>query len=57
VDADSDIDAHDILAIIVSLTRKAGSTDPRDADGSGRITLADVAICTNRCTRNFCAIR
>jgi hypothetical protein len=58
VDTDNDIDAADILGIIVALTKKAASsTDPRDADASGRITLADAAICTQRCSRWFCAVR
>lgn len=31
-----------------------GLLDPRDPDEDGRITLADVATCAERCTRPHC---
>jgi hypothetical protein len=58
VDSDNDVDAHDILAIIASLSRRAsGPKDPRDADGNGTIQLKDALLCTAQCTRWFCAVR
>ena len=58
VDSDRDVDALDILQIVLAISKKAKSpTDPRDADGSGTITLKDAAQCTQVCTRKYCAIR
>ena len=57
VDSDNDVDALDILAIVKAVGRKAsGPADPRDADGNGNILLKDVALCTQQCTRRFCAV-
>jgi hypothetical protein len=57
VDGDSDVDALDILRIVLAVTKRAsGPNDPRDADGNGKITLSDAAQCTAKCTRKFCAI-
>ncbi|HTP39978.1 MAG TPA: thrombospondin type 3 repeat-containing protein [Steroidobacteraceae bacterium] len=58
VDGDSDIDLLDILAIIKASGKKASSsTDPRDADANGKITLVDAALCAQRCTRRYCAVK
>lgn len=57
VDGDNDIDRRDIGLILDARTTPAnGPTDPRDADGDGRITLRDATMCTARCTRPLCAI-
>ncbi len=58
VDRDTDIDVRDLEAILRTLGKSAtGPTDPRDYDSNGRIQLYDLAKCTTRCTRKFCAVR
>jgi hypothetical protein len=58
VDRDADIDVRDLEAILRALGRAAtGPTDPRDYDSNGRIQFYDLAKCTTRCTRKFCAVR
>lgn len=58
VDADNDVDALDILAILKVVSKKAsGPTDPRDPDRNGKITLVDAAKCTQMCTRKYCALK
>lgn len=57
-DIDGDVDAYDLAAILRALGRAAsGPTDPRDYDGSGKITLVDLLKCSTRCTRTYCAVR
>jgi hypothetical protein len=57
VDVDADIDRNDIALINAARNQLAsGSTDPRDADRDGRITVNDARICTLRCTLAQCAI-
>jgi hypothetical protein len=57
VDSDNDIDARDIAAIINSLGKKVGATDPRDANSNLKVDLFDAVICAQRCTRKFCAVK
>lgn len=55
VNGDKFIDYRDIQAIILAIGKSAsGPTDPRDANGNGRIDLIDAAICTTKCTRLLC---
>ncbi len=56
VDGDKDIDARDIVKILDGLFRKVGPTDPRDADGDGKVELLDAAACTVKCTRFLCKV-
>lgn len=56
VDKDGDIDTADLSLISKARNQKAtGPSDPRDANGDGLITLADVKACTVQCTRANCA--
>ena len=57
VDADSDVDAYDIFAILKATGKHVGATDPRDADGNLVVTLVDAAACTKQCTRRYCAVK
>ena len=57
VDADNDIDAYDILAILKVAGKHASATDPRDADGNLILTFIDAASCAKRCTRRYCAVK
>jgi len=57
VDADNDIDAYDILAILKAAGRHVSATDPRDADGNLIVSLGDAAKCASLCTRRYCAVK
>jgi hypothetical protein len=57
VDADNDIDAYDIFAILKAAGKHVSATDPRDADGNLIVSLADAAKCASQCTRRYCATR
>jgi hypothetical protein len=55
VNGDNFIDYRDIRLIVRGIGQRAsGQTDPRDAKRNGRIDLADVAICTSKCSRVLC---
>jgi len=56
VDGDGDIDRADLSLISRSRNQSAsGPDDPRDANGDGVITPADVKACIPQCTRAGCA--
>lgn len=55
VDLDGDIDKLDLALISKARGQQAGPNDPRDANGDGLITPADVKICIPLCTRASCA--
>jgi len=56
VDGDGDIDRADLRLISRSRNQPAsGPDDPRDANGDGVITPADVKACIPQCTRAGCA--
>jgi hypothetical protein len=56
VDSDGDIDQLDLSLISKARNKPAsGPNDPRDANGDGRITVADVQACIPKCTRDNCA--
>ena len=56
VNNDGVIDRADIALITAARNLPAsGSTDPRDADGDGRITVLDARKCTLSCTYPVCA--
>jgi len=56
VDGDGDIDRVDLSLISRSRNRPAsGPDDPKDANGDGVITPADVKACIPQCTRPSCA--
>jgi hypothetical protein len=58
VDGDGDIDRADLSLISRSRGQTAtGPDDPRDANGDGIITPADVKACIPECTRPSCAIQ
>jgi hypothetical protein len=55
VDRDGDIDTTDLSLISRARGQVALPDDPRDANGDGTITVADVKVCTVKCTRANCA--
>ncbi len=55
VDKDGDIDTIDLALISKARGQKALPGDPRDANLDGMITVADVKVCTVKCTRANCA--
>jgi hypothetical protein len=56
VDSDGDIDQLDLSLISKARNKPAsGPNDLRDANGDGRITVADVQACIPKCTRDNCA--
>ena len=58
VDGDGDIDRADLSLISRSRNQPAsGPDDPRDANGDGLITPADVKACIPQCTLPGCAIQ
>jgi hypothetical protein len=57
VDGDGDIDKLDLSLISRSRNQQATPDDPRDANGDGVITPADVKACIPQCTRAGCAIQ
>jgi hypothetical protein len=58
VDGDGDIDRADLSLISRSRNQPASSPDdPRDANGDGTITPADVKVCIPLCTLPGCAIQ
>jgi len=58
VDGDGDIDKADLSVISRARNQPAtGPDDPRDANGDGIITPADVKACIPQCTRPGCAIQ
>jgi len=57
VDTDEDIDKADLSLISGAANQWAtGPDDPRDADGDGIITPADVTVCIPQCTLAGCAL-
>jgi hypothetical protein len=52
VDNDQDVDTNDLLAIRSRNGQVAGANDPFDANGDGRINVADVRYCQLRLTPN-----
>jgi PKD repeat protein len=58
VDGDGDIDKADLSLISRSRNQPAtGPDDPRDANGDGLITPADVKACIPQCTLPGCALQ
>jgi hypothetical protein len=57
VDGDGDIDKLDLSQISRSRNQPAGVDDPRDANGDGVITPADVKVCIPLCTLPGCAVQ
>ena len=58
VDGDGDIDKSDLSLISRARNQQAtGPDDPRDANGDGVITPADVKACIPQCTRPNCAVQ
>ncbi|TCV88105.1 Ig-like domain-containing protein [Sulfurirhabdus autotrophica] len=55
VDSDNDIDKDDLALISRSRGQSVPPGDPRDANGDGVITPADVKVCIPLCTRANCA--
>lgn len=56
VDGDNDIDKFDTNAILRARGSNASSaTDPRDADGDGKISAQDAKLCIQLCTKLRCA--
>ena len=56
IDGDRDIDVDDINAILAARNQPAaGSNDPRDMNGDGRITVNDARAARVSCTRPGCA--
>jgi hypothetical protein len=52
------VDSNDIDLITESIGSPVfGSTDPRDANGDGLISAADVTACTAQCTQTGCALQ
>lgn len=57
VDGDGDIDRIDVKKIVISRdTLASGPDDSRDADGNGKIDMADTRICIRRCSLPNCKI-
>jgi len=57
VDGDGDVDKVDLSLISRSRNQPAtGPDDPRDANGDGLITPADVIACVAQCTNPGCAL-
>jgi hypothetical protein len=57
VDQDSDIDKTDLSAISRARGQTAQPGDPRDANGDGLISPADIKVCIPLCTRPNCAVQ
>jgi PKD repeat protein len=58
VDGDGDIDRADLSLISRARNQPAtGPDDPRDANGDGIITPADVKACIPQCSRPSCALQ
>ena len=55
VDKDGDVDSNDIALIRAAIGQTPTANDPRDANGDGKITIADVRACTLKCTKTNCA--
>ena len=54
-DADGDIDNNDLSLISRARGQVPATGDPRDANGDGKISPADVQVCIKLCTRTNCA--
>lgn len=55
VDGDGDVDTADLEAIRLKIGTVPAENDPRDANSDGKITIADVRSCSQRCTKANCA--
>jgi len=55
IDTDGDIDTADLNLIKAGVGKPVVPSDPRDANGDGKITMLDVRACTLICTRANCA--
>ena len=56
VNGDNAIDRNDIALIRAGIGQTPTLNDPRDANGDGKITVADVRLCTLACTLPGCAV-
>lgn len=55
IDRDGDIDSVDVGLVRAGIGQTPASSDPRDANADGKITINDVRQCTLKCTRASCA--
>ena len=55
VDGDGDVDTADLQAIRLKIGTVPAANDPRDANGDGKINIADVRSCSQVCTKASCA--
>ncbi len=55
VNGDGQIDTVDLSLIRAAIGSPTYPGDPRDANGDGKINIADVRICSQRCTKAYCA--
>lgn len=55
VNGDGQIDTVDLSLIRAAIGSPTYPGDPRDANADGKINLADVRICSQRCTKAYCA--
>ena len=55
IDGDGDVDTADLAAIRLKIGTLPAPGDPRDANGDGKINIADVRACALICTRAGCA--
>jgi hypothetical protein len=54
IDGNGAVNRLDINAILAVLGTSATPGDARDANGDGRITIADARACTLKCTQPRC---
>ena len=56
VNLDGAVNTLDLGLIRTSIGKLPAPSDPRDANGDGKITMLDVRACTLQCTKPLCAI-
>ena len=56
VNLDGAVNTLDLALVRAGIGRLPNPSDPRDANGDGKITIVDVRACTLLCTKPLCAI-
>lgn len=56
IDSNGAVNRNDISAIMAGIGKPIVAGDPRDADGDGKVTASDARMCTQRCSKEQCAL-
>ncbi len=56
IDSNGSVNRNDINAIMAGIGKPFRAGSPIDADGDGKVTINDARMCTQRCSKEQCAL-